>query len=99
MGQAAIMVAKSCDYLGAGTVEFLLADGSDIVNTWAWVDLNTLGSVKSLEFALSSSDSGAFGMNTPSYFAMDSLDDPVDDDQDNDDDDDGTTCFIHAMGM
>lgn len=26
MGQAAIMVAKSCDYVGAGTVEFLLDD-------------------------------------------------------------------------
>jgi propionyl-CoA carboxylase alpha chain len=26
MGQAAIMVAKSCDYLGAGTVEFLVDD-------------------------------------------------------------------------
>ncbi|MCV6038158.1 DUF4465 domain-containing protein, partial [Escherichia coli] len=32
-----------------------------------------LGTVSGLQFALSSSDSGAFGMNTPAYFAMDSL--------------------------
>jgi hypothetical protein len=29
--------------------------------------------VKSLEFGLSSSDSGQYGMNTPAYFAMDHL--------------------------
>ena len=68
-----------------GSVEFLLADftgysdGDDkddyIVNDWAWVDLTSLGgAVSSLEFSLSSSDSGAFGMNTPSYFAIDQVD-------------------------
>ena len=92
------ITGKDEDGLEIGTVDFLLADGTAIVDAWAWVDLSTLGSVKSLEFALSSSDSGAFGMNTPAYFAMDSLDDPVDDDQDDDDDDD-ISCFIHTMGM
>jgi len=64
--------------LGAGgeaisTVEFLLADGANVVNTWEWFDLTGLGEVHGVEFSLSSSDNGAFGMNTPAYFAMDSV--------------------------
>jgi uncharacterized protein DUF4465 len=83
-----------------GTVEFLLADGTDIVHTWTWVDLSTLGSVKSLEFALASSDSDpVWGMNTPAYFALDSLNDPAgeddeDDDNDNNNNNDPFTCFV-----
>ena len=60
-----------------GSVNFYLADyrSADkyIVNTWQTVDLSSLGTVKSLEFSLSSSDSGQFGMNTPAYFALDDL--------------------------
>ena len=37
MGQAAIKVAKSCDYLGAGTVEFLLDDA----NNFYFLEMNT----------------------------------------------------------
>jgi len=61
-------------------LEFYLADyrfadnGEDyIVDTWEYVDLSALGVLKSLEFGLSSSDIGAWGMNTPAYFAMDTL--------------------------
>ena len=54
-------------------IEVYLAQGVDIVNTWIWVDLNGLGMVKSLEFTLSSSDTGDWGMNTPAYFCMDNL--------------------------
>jgi hypothetical protein len=59
----------------AGSVDFMLADtGNRIVNTWQWVDLSALGNVDSLTFDLSSSDTvGGFGMNNPSYFAMDNL--------------------------
>lgn len=61
-----------------GTVEFLLADYTgatgSIVDDWTFVDLSGLGAnVKSLGFALSSTDNGAWGMNTPNYFAMDDL--------------------------
>jgi len=61
-----------------GTVDFLLADYTgatgSIVEDWTFVDLSSLGAnVKSLGFALSSTDNGAWGMNTPNYFAMDDL--------------------------
>ena len=63
-----------------GTVEFCLADyRSDddahdyIIDTWQYVDLSSLGVVESLEFSLSSSDTGAWGMNTPGYFAIDTI--------------------------
>jgi len=56
-----------------GTVDFLLADGDDIVADWTWVDLQALGMVSALSFSLASSDTGAFGVNTPAYFALDDL--------------------------
>ncbi|MEN8126951.1 MAG: DUF4465 domain-containing protein [Planctomycetota bacterium] len=64
----------------ADSVEFYLADyrfannNEDyVVNTWQYVDLSSLGMVSTLEFYLSSSDTGTYGMNTPAYFAMDNL--------------------------
>jgi hypothetical protein len=62
-------------------VEFYLADFRStnpaedyIVKDWTKVDLTALGDkVRSLEFVLTSSDSGDYGSNTPTYFAMDNL--------------------------
>jgi hypothetical protein len=64
-----------------GSVDFYLADYQFtsncydyILHEWTWVDLTPLGDiVKTLHFELSSSDIGAWGMNTPSYFAIDNL--------------------------
>lgn len=63
-----------------GAVDFYLADyrfsnsSQDyILNTWAFVDLTSLGTVDALSFDLASSDNGAWGMNTPAYFAIDNL--------------------------
>ncbi|MEM9051070.1 MAG: DUF4465 domain-containing protein [Bacteroidota bacterium] len=62
------------------TVEFYLADftSSDnsqdyIIDEWTFVDLSSLGSADSLVFALTSSDVGEFGMNTPAYFCIDNF--------------------------
>lgn len=62
------------------SVNFYLADYrfSDnnldyIVDAWEYVDLSSLGTVYGLDFKLSSSDVGMWGMNTPAYFAMDNL--------------------------
>lgn len=46
---------------------------SSVLTDWTWVDLTGLGKVQRLEFALTSTDSGPFGMNTPAYFAVDDL--------------------------
>lgn len=66
--------------LSTDSVNFYLADYrfSDnaqdyIVQDWAWLDLSSLGSADSLRFSLSSSDVGAFGMNTPAYFCVDNV--------------------------
>jgi hypothetical protein len=60
------------------SVEFYLADYrfanntlDYIVTDWQWVDLSSLGNVDSLWFILSSSDVGAFGINTPLFFCAD----------------------------
>lgn len=77
-----MMTVTGFDASGAsvGSLDVYLADfcfednAQDyILNQWTWVDLSSLGVVKTLEFTLSSSDTGMFGMNTPAYFAMDSL--------------------------
>lgn len=64
----------------SGSIDFYLADyrfGDNsldyIVDTWEWLDLSPLGEIDAMQFAMSSSDSGLFGMNTPGYFAMDNL--------------------------
>ena len=56
------------------SVTVYLANGTDILDNWEWVDLSSLGAnLRSLSFDLNSSDVGAYGMNTPAYFAMDNL--------------------------
>ncbi len=60
-----------------GTVEFYLADyrfeDDYVVDEWTTVDLTSLAGATELEFSLSSSDVGTWGMNTPSYFAVDNI--------------------------
>ena len=78
-----------------GTVEFQLAEGTDILDTWKWMDLTELGTVKKLTFAFDSSDTttieGETSINTPSYFCMDNLKTA------SNGDDDDSTCFINTI--
>ena len=74
------ITGKDTDGVITGIVDFYLADyrfdnnSMDyIVDTWEFVDLTPLGQVKTLEFSLSSSDNGDFGINTPTYFALDTI--------------------------
>jgi hypothetical protein len=63
------------DSVGFYLADYRFEDNAQdyIVNTWEYVDLTELGVVRSLEFGLSSSDVGEFGMNTPAYFALDTV--------------------------
>jgi hypothetical protein len=63
-----------------GSVEVFLADyrSADnsldfILSGWQTIDLAGLVGSKSLGFAFDSSDIGPFGINTPTYFALDNL--------------------------
>jgi len=63
-----------------GVVDFYLADYRSednaldyIVDDWRFVNLTGLGEVTTVEFSMSSSDTGDWGMNTPSYFAVDNI--------------------------
>jgi hypothetical protein len=56
-----------------GSVQFFLAENGSIVNTWQSADLSSLAGARTLTFDLTSTDNGAFGMNTPAFFAMDDL--------------------------
>lgn len=64
-----------------GTVPFYLADYrfannslDYLISQWTTVDLSSLpGSTTALTFELTSSDVGSFGINTPTYFALDNL--------------------------
>ncbi|MDP2867864.1 DUF4465 domain-containing protein [Methyloversatilis sp.] len=74
------ILGKDAGGATTGSVDFMLADyrfddntQDYVVTDWRWVDLTALGSVSSLQFALASSDSGEFGINTPAYFALDNL--------------------------
>lgn len=59
------------------TVEVDLAsykNGNLTINRgWTYVDLSELGVVNQIWFSMTSTDSGAYGMNTPAYFCMDKL--------------------------
>ncbi|MCL2561924.1 MAG: DUF4465 domain-containing protein [Rikenellaceae bacterium] len=62
----------------AGVVAFYLADfrtagSAGLVEEWTKVSLLSLGKVNRLEFSITGSDTGAWGLNTPSYFCFDDL--------------------------
>jgi hypothetical protein len=61
-----------------GSATFFLADlrgpsPPGVLSAWSWFDLTALGTVDRIEFSFDGSDKGAFGLNTPAYFAMDDL--------------------------
>jgi hypothetical protein len=62
----------------SGTVTSYLADfrtatSPGILSTWATVDLTPLGKVRRIDVSFGSSDVGSYGINTPTYVAIDDL--------------------------
>ena len=53
--------------------DYRFADNSQdfILTEWQYVDVRSLGAADALQFTLTSTDVGAFGMNTPAYFCLD----------------------------
>lgn len=74
-----IVIGKRAD----GTekqVEYYLADyraekeaDRYIVDTWQWVDLSSLGEVKSVSFKMEGTKKNNYGLTTPTYFAFDNF--------------------------
>jgi hypothetical protein len=66
---------RSLDSIDFYLADYRFEDHSEdyIIKNWTYVDLQGLGAVDSVEFTLSSSDNGAFGMNTPAYFCIDNV--------------------------
>lgn len=70
--QGGELIADSIDFYLA---DYRFEDNSEdyIVKDWTYIDLMSLGAVDSLQFSLSSTDNGQYGMNTPAYFLMDNF--------------------------
>ncbi len=63
-----------------GTVVYYMADYRDedstkwfVNNDWAWMDLTSLGAVKSIYFTMETTDIGDWGSNTTFYFGLDQI--------------------------
>ncbi|MFV0392580.1 MAG: DUF4465 domain-containing protein [Paludibacteraceae bacterium] len=58
-------------------IDYYLADfrngKSFVAGEWQKVNISDLGEIDQLVFTVSSSDTGDYGMNTPSYFCIDNL--------------------------
>lgn len=67
--------SATVDSLDFYLADFRFSDNTQdyIIEDWTNLDLSPLGTVNGLAFKLKSSDVGAFGMNTPNYFALDNL--------------------------
>ncbi|MEM7810200.1 MAG: DUF4465 domain-containing protein [Planctomycetota bacterium] len=67
-----VPLANSVDFALA---DYTFADNSEdfIVDSWTEVDLTSLAGAETLHFGFTSSDVGAFGINTPVYVAIDDL--------------------------
>lgn len=66
--------------LSSDSVDFYLADfrfednSQDyIVKDWTYIDLTGLGDADSLQFLITGSDVGQYGLNTPAYLCLDNL--------------------------
>jgi hypothetical protein len=75
------IIAEGWDWNQKDSVEFYLADyrfeedqDDYIVDTWQKIDLTQLGFwISKVSFRFESSDIGAWGINTPTYFAIDDI--------------------------
>lgn len=55
------------------SVEVYLAQGTNLLNEWKWVDLTSLGETKGLKFELKTTKTNEYGPMTPYYFCLDGI--------------------------
>lgn len=67
--------ALSTDSVNVYLADYRFEDNTQdyIMDEWTYVDLTSLGNADSLQFFLTSTDNGVFGMNTPAYFCIDDM--------------------------
>lgn len=69
-----IVIGMGEDGSEAGRKEVVLAkDDNYTLESWEKVDISSFGKVLMVYFNITSTDSGAYGMNTPAYFAFDDV--------------------------
>lgn len=60
-----------------GRSEIYLADYRDgkteVLNTWKWFDWTSIANAAYIDFEMTSTDTGEWGMNTPAYFCIDAI--------------------------
>lgn len=54
-------------------VDCYLAEGTNLLNQWKWVDLTSLGETKGLKVSLESTKKDEYGLLTPTYFCLDGI--------------------------
>lgn len=54
-------------------VDAYLAEGTNILTSWEWVDLTPLGETDGLKFELTTTKQNEYGPLTPSYFCLDGI--------------------------
>lgn len=66
---------RSTDSLTVMLADYRSSNAAEdfILSTWRTVDLSGFGRVDSLTYRFASSDVGAFGINTPTYFSIDEV--------------------------
>lgn len=54
-------------------VEYYLAQGTNLVDEWKWVNLTSLGKTEGLKFELQTTKNNDWGAMTPTYFCLDGI--------------------------
>ncbi|MEZ7866135.1 MAG: DUF4465 domain-containing protein [Paludibacteraceae bacterium] len=72
-----VIIKGSLNNVETGKVEYYLADFRDgksfVLDNWSKVDVSILGDVDKLQFEFASSDTGNYGVNTPTYVCIDNI--------------------------
>ena len=79
-GDRRVVDGNDTTYQVADSIDYYLADyrgeSLNILSTWQWIDLSTLGTVNRIRFAFDSNVRNDWGLATPTYFCFDDFNSP-----------------------